>query len=256
MCKMHVVISLFNRSRITLTLSQFSCAAQGDIGKSGMWSLSSPPALGLRPCGYMTAARDLVMTKPPFQNVLSLLYLMLCIVTWGEQMCGARAHKRGEGSPAGGTVSPFLGASCHAERTQPLASGSVNGKTKPSRAPYLARETFTLLHTLWLTLPTQQPQGWAHRPSDSGTVGCPHLGQGRRLSCTPGLQPPVHPPSLPHLSSLSDERAGYYSTCLGPPSTAGWCPHTFRSRLGQTRLLHGESHLSTSSQSEWEGAII
>lgn len=82
---------------------------------------------------------------------------------WGEQMCrpgvdqvlgedrakcqplgreGERGRRAWKASP------PHQEPCCHAEQTQPLASGSPNGKTKQSRAPYLAREKFTPLHTL------------------------------------------------------------------------------------------------------------
>lgn len=65
----------------------------------------------------MMAEQDLVVTKPPFQNVLSLLYFMLCIMMWGEQMCGGRVYKTGgEGSAECGTISPLAQEPrCHAE---------------------------------------------------------------------------------------------------------------------------------------------
>lgn len=74
--------------------------------KSKVWSLSSPPPLGLQSRGYRTAEQDLVMTKPPFQNVLLLLYFMLHMMMWGEQMCragldGVVEEDKAKGHPAG-----------------------------------------------------------------------------------------------------------------------------------------------------------
>lgn len=84
-------------------------------------------------------------------------------MTWGEQTCSGGVDKvpgeckaqavhwpgsRSGVSRVGKRSSLHPGHCSHVALTQPLASGSVNGKTEQSRAPYLAREQFPPLHTL------------------------------------------------------------------------------------------------------------